>query len=64
MTTFVYEGTEVRKTGRHAVKSVPTLRRAKEITLFEITPVGDEDGWKKWVTEDSLYEVVQQESDK
>lgn len=57
MTTYVYDGVEVRKTGRTASKESPTLRGKRTVTLVEITPVGDDDGWKKWVDEDSLYVV-------
>jgi hypothetical protein len=57
MTTYVYDGIEVRKTGRTASKESPTLRGKRFVTLIEITPVGDDVGWKKWVDENSLYVV-------
>ena len=58
MTTYVFEGTEVRKTGREAVKELKALpgRSPRVMTLYEITPVADFD-WKKWVPQEQLYEV-------
>ena len=58
MTTFVYEGTEVRKTGRTAIRKLPGRpgSTAKELLIVEITPVSEFD-WKKWVSPEQLYEV-------
>lgn len=57
MKTFVFEETEVKMTGREAVKSVKLPNgKAREMRLVEITPVADFD-WKKWVNPDHLYEV-------
>lgn len=57
MKTFVYDGVEVKKTGRTAAKVIKLPQnRTKEIILFEITPCSDFD-WKKWVPDDQLYEV-------
>ncbi len=58
-TTYVYDGTEVRKTGRVAEKQTATHHSGpiKVHTLVEITPVGETDGWKKWVDPKHLYEV-------
>lgn len=54
-TTYVYENTEVKKTGRVAKKE---LKSGSVDQLVEITPsdpiVG---GWKKWVREAELFEV-------
>lgn len=55
METFVFEGTEVRKTGREAVKSLQI--KNKELTLVEITPVDSTFDWKKWVRPEDLYLV-------
>lgn len=55
METFVYEGTEVRKTGRVATKTLPI--KNKELQLVEITPVDTTFDWKKWVRPDDLYLV-------
>lgn len=59
MTTFVYEGIEVRQTGRFASKEITGMRsRVRKIHLVEITPVNTDDGeWKKWATEDSLIPI-------
>lgn len=52
---FVYDGIEVRKTGRTASK--PSIG-GKRQTLVEIEPVYDYDGlWKKWVHENALFEI-------
>ena len=58
MTTYVFEGTEVRKTGREATRIVKTLpgQAGRVMILVEITPVEEFD-WKKWVSPDQLYEV-------
>lgn len=57
--TFVYDGAEVRKTGREAVKEIKTLpgKPQRQTTLIEITPVDEQDGWKKWVDPAHLYAV-------
>ena len=61
--TYVFEGTEVRKTGRTAVRKVITVPgKSRELTLVEIAPVSDFD-WKKWVSPEQLYEVVPNEND-
>lgn len=54
--TFVYDGTEVKKTGRQAVKKLQI--KSKEFVLVEITPVDETFDWKKWVRPDDLYEVM------
>ena len=57
MTTWIFEGTEVKKTGRVAVKVIKLGGgREREMVLVEVTPVADFD-WKKWTSEDHLYEV-------
>ncbi len=59
MKTYVYEGTEVKKTGRTATKQtkqVGASQAPKIFTLVEITPVADFD-WKKWVAEEQLFNV-------
>ena len=53
--TYVYEQTEVTKTGRQANK---TLRSGKVDNVVEITPKDSCSGiWKKWVREDELFVV-------
>ncbi len=57
--TFVYEGTEVKLTGRIAIKKTFSPL-GTEVThkLVEIEPVDDESSWKKWVDEKSLFHVT------
>lgn len=56
---FVFEDTEVRKTGRTAVRTIKNSvsGRERRMTLVEITPVNEFD-WKKWVDPDQLYRVI------
>lgn len=55
--TYVYEGTEVKATGRTASRKVGTLQGVeKYLYLYEICPVDGSD-WKKWVNPDHLYLV-------
>lgn len=58
--TFVYDGTEVRKTGRTAVRKISQApgKQPRELLIVEITPVSEFD-WKKWVSPDQLYEVIE-----
>lgn len=66
MTAYVWNGSEVRLTGRQAKKetaSNATSRRGsirKSIDmLYEIEPASKEDGtWKKWVRKEELFEIV------
>ncbi len=54
--TYVYENTEVRKTGREAEKK---LKSGSVDKLVEITPIDSMVGsWKKWVREAELFEVT------
>lgn len=56
ITTYVYNGVEVKMTGRRAKKET----RRNEIMLVEITPYNVEDGtWKRWVNPTELYEIIQ-----
>ena len=59
MTHFVYEGTEVRKTGRIATKERKTGRLGGTVAdkLVEIEPVDPDMSWKKWVNEIHLYTI-------
>ncbi len=54
METYVLEGTEVKKTGRTAVRK---LRTGKELIQVEVMPVDPAFDWKKWVDESQLYVV-------
>lgn len=59
--TYVYEQVEVKKTGRTAQNP---LRSGRVDILHEITPVDAMVGsWKKWVREDVLYTVDQDNTD-
>ena len=54
---FVFEGTEVKKTGRRAVKTIPKPKGGNwEYVIYEVTPV-DGTGWLKWVDEKELYKI-------
>jgi hypothetical protein len=54
--TYVYDNTEITKTGRKAERP---LRSGKVDQLVEITPKDSSvGGWKKWVREDDLFEVL------
>lgn len=61
--TFVYDGVEVKKTGRVAKRSIPltSVRSSKHIAgqveLVEITPIDELADWKKWVRQTDLYLV-------
>ncbi len=53
--SWVFENTEVSKTGKVASKKLPS---GKLDSLVEITPTLQSNGvWKKWVREQDLYEV-------
>lgn len=55
--SYVYDGTEVRLTGRQARREVPRLKGPPMVfTLVEITPV-DDVGWLKWVKNEELYQI-------
>lgn len=60
--TFVLDGTEVRMTGRTAVKTMKSMTPGKEgrvFTLYEVTPVDTFAGeWKKWCRMEDVFEVV------
>ena len=63
--TYVYDGQEVKKTGRMARKKRRKSALAKKTgsspTVVEIEclpdPNVDTQPWKKWVREDELYEI-------
>ena len=53
--TYVYDGTEVKKTGRAAKREVPRVKGDPIVMqLVEITPV-DDTGWLKWVKPEELF---------
>lgn len=64
MTTYVYDGSEVRLTGRTAVRSVgtPGSTTKRELKLVEICLVNGEFDWKKWVSLEHLYEIKSDQS--
>lgn len=58
--TYVFEGTEVKLTGRRAERIITKQGKPKVVgAQVEITPV-DRDGptWTKWVDEKTLFKVV------
>ena len=57
METYVFDGSEVKKTGRTASKTLVAGSRVKEMVLVEITPVDSTFDWKKWVRPEDLYAV-------
>ncbi len=61
MDTYVFEGTEVKLTGRRAERTVTKTGKPPKVigVQVEITPV-DRDGptWTKWVDEKALFKVV------
>ena len=60
--TYVFEGAEVKKTGRTAIRNIAVVGRgARELKVVEITPVCEFE-WKKWVNPDQLYEVISDEN--
>lgn len=63
MTSYVFDGTEVKLTGREAVKRITTVpgKPPREMKLVEITPIDDTFDWKKWVPIDQMYEVIKKE---
>ncbi len=56
--TFVFEGTEVIKTGRVAEREIKSVsgKAARKMILVEITPADGLD-WKKWVDPSHLYVI-------
>lgn len=64
---YVYDGTLVKKTGRRAVKQKPdnsNRRRsvnAPDQYVYEIEPAESEIIWKKWVKEEELYVILDDE---
>ena len=53
--TYVYDGTEVKKTGRTAKREVPRVKGDPIVMqLVEITPA-DDTGWLKWVKPEELF---------
>ena len=70
MSSFVWNDTEVKKTGRVAKKeqrksTVRSNRRPSRIdVLYEITPANEDDGtWKKWIRHEDLYAIVDEDSE-
>lgn len=70
---YVYDNTEVIKTGRIARKQQPanTIRRSDRSPtrlveqLHEVTPASSDDGcWKKWVKQTDLYEIIDEQNNR
>jgi hypothetical protein len=63
MTSYVYDGTEVKRTGREAIREIRTTpNNTRKLTLVEIEPVDPSFDWKKWVDPSMLF-VVQTKED-
>lgn len=68
MPNYVYDETEVKLTGRKAKRAKPTqqVQRRRNVSgtggsetiLHEITPIDSTFEWKKWVTMEDLFEVI------
>ena len=57
MPVYILDGTEVKRTGREAVKKNGDKIIA---TMIEVVPVNPDDGnWTRWVRLLDLYEVVE-----
>lgn len=58
--SYVFEGTEVKLTGRKAQKKVQIPgKQPRVFEMVEITPHdGGPDDWKKWVRPEDLYEII------
>ena len=57
----MYDGAEVKKTGRTATKTLGAGARVKEMNLVEITPVDTTFDWKKWVRPEDLYIIKEKQ---
>jgi len=56
---YVYDGVQVVKTGRTAVKKHPKKQELIIDTLVEISPTDAESfKWKKWVRENDLFKII------
>lgn len=62
--TYVFNGIEVKLTGREATKDIPKVNRRTQVkevvkeVRVEITPANDSDGdWKKWVEMTELFTI-------
>lgn len=58
MTSYVFDGTEVTKTGRRARRTVAVPRGERSFEMIEITPLDPDLEWKKWVRQEDLYEIM------
>lgn len=54
--TYVYDGVEVKKTGREAFKEAG-IKAKQIITVFEITPIDTINTWRKWVRDQELFQI-------
>lgn len=63
ITTYVYDGHEVQLTGRRAVRRIKSAmgKDERHLILVEIAPVDQSFEWKKWVSKDQLYEIIEKE---
>lgn len=59
--TYLYDGQEVKKTGRQAVKKTVLRGRERVFTMIEIVSVDESFDFKRWVTAEDLYEITSSE---
>lgn len=62
--TYVFEGVEVVKTGRVAVKNITkrgSLIPVKSFEIVEIEPLDKSMDWKKWIDPNQLFTVKNEE---
>lgn len=60
MVTYVYDGVEVKKTGREAIRELKGPmpdKPGRQLKIVEITPVDSAFDWKKWVDPVQLFVV-------
>lgn len=64
MKSYVFEGAEVKLTGRKAQKKVPVPGKIDRVfEMVEITPTDPDLEWKKWVRGEDLYEIIEDVGD-
>jgi hypothetical protein len=65
--TYIYNNTEVKCTGRVAVKTKVERKDGKrvnsELKLYEVTPADPEQGsWVNWVALEDLYIIMEDDN--